>query len=460
MTKSIVTGGVMLVALAALVMGLTDVLALSSAGIVSWAAVGAVATILFGAFGGFKPFFSSGMPDDDEGGGGGNGGGGNGGGEDDGGGGSPLEALTGQSQSIARKLVTVGAEDENGRPLFNDRAPIVSQPKVDSPPIFNPDSQMRPSSAQPNNPLFGQALREQLENHRVPGDGTADTNPEDADHDLEALETGLIETAPEPVTSPPFVGEAAPWVAARNAQIDQDASSVPMIDVEESPSWVSTADTEEFDADVLRSDPDADQDEELAETETAAADYTIAEPAAEADHSADHGSGTEDAPELDESDPQLSDATVASTSVDDAGSDTATIEEITEDRSAEEIVVGEEVSPESDPHDINESSDEGLALATSQSDQLPVVMKSPTALEIQKYSPTEILAVVRAQESELVDTLIGEGVLTTSGPITDKDVRTMLFVAVSSNELIDVLTEASGDSPKLRAGSRAALPKG
>ena len=62
------------------------------------------------------------------------------------------------------------------------------------------------------------------------------------------------------------------------------------------------------------------------------------------------------------------------------------------------------------------------------------------AVELLKYSSSEIAAVVKEQESALVDTLIDEGLLTTDGPITDRDVRTMVFVAVSSTELVDVLT--------------------
>ncbi|NNF53880.1 MAG: hypothetical protein HKN03_05490 [Acidimicrobiales bacterium] len=424
MTKSIVTGGVMLVALAALVMGLTDVLTLSSAGIVSWAAVGAVATILFGAFGGFKPFFASGLPDDDEGGGGG----GSGTGGDDGGGGSPLQALEGQSQSITRKLVTVGGEDEDGRPLFDDRAPIVSQPSVGSPPVFNPDAPTAVGSAQANHPLFGQALREQLDSDRVSGE-------DDVDHGSEALETSQTETAPEATGPPPLVNEAAPWVAARNAQIDEDASSVPTIDVEESPSWVTTADAEELDVE--------------AEAERVHDEKEIGEPIDEPEET--HDDLSAEAEGESESEPPI---------IDDA-SDNLDQRDTTEDLDLEDAVedIDAEDSTEIAEDDASDSSSDDLVI-TSQDDQLPVVMKSPATMEIETYSSTEILAVVRAQESELVDTLIGEGVLTTSGPITDKDVRTMLFVAVSSNELIEVLTEASGDSHELQTSGRTALPKG
>jgi hypothetical protein len=77
--------------------------------------------------------------------------------------------------------------------------------------------------------------------------------------------------------------------------------------------------------------------------------------------------------------------------------------------------------------------------APARHDITAVASGSP-AVELLKYSSSEIAAVVKEQESALVDTLIDEGLLTTDGPITDRDVRTMVFVAVSSTELVDVLT--------------------
>ncbi|MFW2380390.1 MAG: hypothetical protein ACN4GZ_01435 [Acidimicrobiales bacterium] len=51
----------------------------------------------------------------------------------------------------------------------------------------------------------------------------------------------------------------------------------------------------------------------------------------------------------------------------------------------------------------------------------------------------QVVAAVRHQESQLVDRLIDEGLLTTEGPITERDVRAMVWVAVSSIELADNL---------------------
>jgi hypothetical protein len=103
---------------------------------------------------------------------------------------------------------------------------------------------------------------------------------------------------------------------------------------------------------------------------------------------------------------------------------------------------------------------ESTGLAVTSGTELPVVVETPAALELHKYSSSEIMSVVKNQEGLLVDTLIDEGVLSTSGPITDKDIRTMVFVAVSSNELIDVLTQAQRDAVALNGGSEHALGTG
>ncbi len=103
---------------------------------------------------------------------------------------------------------------------------------------------------------------------------------------------------------------------------------------------------------------------------------------------------------------------------------------------------------------------ESTGLAVAGGTELPVVVGTPAPLELHKYSASEIMSVVKNQEGALVDTLIEEGVLSTSGPITDKDIRTMVFVAVSSNELIDVLTQAQREAVALNGGGDHALGTG
>jgi hypothetical protein len=46
---------------------------------------------------------------------------------------------------------------------------------------------------------------------------------------------------------------------------------------------------------------------------------------------------------------------------------------------------------------------------------------------------------IRSGELEVIATLIEQGMLSTSGPITDRDVRTMVYVAFTSNELRKLL---------------------
>ncbi len=104
------------------------------------------------------------------------------------------------------------------------------------------------------------------------------------------------------------------------------------------------------------------------------------------------------------------------------------------------------------------SASTGLAVATGT--DLPVVVNTPAPLELHRYTSNEIMDVVRTQESHLVDTLIDEGVLSTEGPLTDKDIRTMVFVAVSSTELIDVLTEGQREAVALQRGSKSELGTG
>ena len=47
----------------------------------------------------------------------------------------------------------------------------------------------------------------------------------------------------------------------------------------------------------------------------------------------------------------------------------------------------------------------------------------------------QLTSVIRAGELQVINTLIEQGMLSTDGPITDRDVRTMVYVAFTSNEL-------------------------
>ncbi len=56
-------------------------------------------------------------------------------------------------------------------------------------------------------------------------------------------------------------------------------------------------------------------------------------------------------------------------------------------------------------------------------------------------------AAIRVGESEVIKTLIEQGMLSTAGPITDRDVRTMVYVAFTSTELRKLIL--AGGSPDL-----------
>ncbi len=72
----------------------------------------------------------------------------------------------------------------------------------------------------------------------------------------------------------------------------------------------------------------------------------------------------------------------------------------------------------------------------------------------------QISVLVRQHEEQLVDRLIREGLLTTEGPITDRDVRAMVWVAVSSIELADTMLHGFVDesAPELRATPQLGSP--
>ena len=59
--------------------------------------------------------------------------------------------------------------------------------------------------------------------------------------------------------------------------------------------------------------------------------------------------------------------------------------------------------------------------------------------EVNRQHPGSIEAAINAGEVEVITTLIEQGMLSTDGPITDRDVRTMVYVAFTSNELRKLL---------------------
>ncbi len=65
--------------------------------------------------------------------------------------------------------------------------------------------------------------------------------------------------------------------------------------------------------------------------------------------------------------------------------------------------------------------------------------------------PGKLTAAIRSGEIQVINSLISQGMLSTSGPITDRDVRTMVYVAFTSNELRKLIL-AGGTPDGIRAG--------
>lgn len=78
----------------------------------------------------------------------------------------------------------------------------------------------------------------------------------------------------------------------------------------------------------------------------------------------------------------------------------------------------------------------------------------PTIIDLSGADPEEIRRGLAAGERELIEQLVDDGELTDGGPITDRDVETLVFVAVSTSDLLEALLER----PALGPGSRASLP--
>lgn len=68
------------------------------------------------------------------------------------------------------------------------------------------------------------------------------------------------------------------------------------------------------------------------------------------------------------------------------------------------------------------------------------ITSSPGAADNSPANHNErVVAAIAGGERKVIDTLIRQGMLTTAGPITDRDVRTMVYVAFTSNELRKII---------------------
>ncbi len=70
--------------------------------------------------------------------------------------------------------------------------------------------------------------------------------------------------------------------------------------------------------------------------------------------------------------------------------------------------------------------------------------------------PEGVANAIQAGEHQVIETLIHQGMLSTSGPITDRDVRTMVYVAFTSNELRKLIL--AGGRPDIERADRKLGP--
>ncbi len=425
MTKSIISGLGLLAVVMAILLGVAGVYEMSEASALAMGFVGFVFAIFFARFGGFKPFFP------------------------------PVESATTTDELLARaastkRLVGVGAEHDSAESLFGDRSPRTpSAVRIISPTFGDDPEPAHDADEEPDHahtPLFGEALSEQLAVDRAAGEQHPADGPQLERTPAAAAPTGFVQGL-----------QAGEEAVAEDAEQSQRS---PDIQVEVDPGWVGAVPADREDT------PDAhDQGIPPAEeaTETAAAE-TVADETAhpvEAERAAEPTS--DEASDADAAVDTDADTAAAS----DDGSDVESDIDL-EDLDAEELVEALDALEQTDPSDSAVQADyvieptvtQSSGLAVAAGTDLPVVVETPAPLELHKYSTSEIMSVVKSQESVLVDTLIEEGVLSTTGPLTDKDIRTMVFVAVSSNELIEVLTQAQQEAVALDGGGEHALGTG
>jgi hypothetical protein len=131
------------------------------------------------------------------------------------------------------------------------------------------------------------------------------------------------------------------------------------------------------------------------------------------------------------------DASVAQDTATDASvaQDTATDASVAQDTTSEgtdDEVVDDDPSA---PVDLPILGGSGLSADYADRPLAPIIdlRTSPASAE------SNIQAAVRAGELEVIATLIEQGMLSTTGPISDRDVRTMIYVAFTSNELRKLL---------------------
>ena len=455
MTKSIFTLVGVLVTFAAIMAGLAGAFELTAGLAVALLFVWFIFAIFFARFGGFKPFFAA---------------------EDD----TFAEGAEGAfaTDSGTRRLISVGAEVDESQSLFGERGPISTDGAQARTPIFDKNSADDSELHRQRTSLFGEALSDRLEAERLDTDTPLESRDRGASG-IKWADPGLIG---EEQTEPELIGDEE--ARSEVVEAESEATAKNGIVVDDDPDWVGRT-VDEADID--------DSEEDAAEGELQDLEDDAEEDLAVDDEQDDVEPDVIEANiiEIDEVEADILEIEADAVEIDVIEADILEIEaeeEFTEDLVVEISDSGTETSDNVDLEDIDaeklaaafdsiapaDASDPPVqvdyvsepvvtastGLSVGSGTELPVVVQTPAPLELHKYTSSEIMAVVKTQEGHLVDTLIDEGVLSTEGPLTDKDIRTMVFVAVSSTELIEVLTEGQKDAVALNGGGNHALESG
>ncbi|MDH3296217.1 MAG: hypothetical protein OER95_18005 [Acidimicrobiia bacterium] len=93
---------------------------------------------------------------------------------------------------------------------------------------------------------------------------------------------------------------------------------------------------------------------------------------------------------------------------------------------------------------------EVVDVSVDEGDAQPPAPSSPVGAD-GTLQEDRLNAVIRSGEIQVIKTLIRQGMLSTEGPVTDRDVRTMVYVAFTSNELRKLI-RSGGTPDRVRSG--------
>ncbi len=115
----------------------------------------------------------------------------------------------------------------------------------------------------------------------------------------------------------------------------------------------------------------------------------------------------------------------------------------------------EAIPPEATPPEATPPESEGIV--ADGSGELPNdAVGGDAALVLRNYSPAQIDDTIDESGRQAVDHLVATGALTSEGPLTPEDIRTMLFIALSTQQLRSILHDARAEEPLFALGEAPA----